>query len=195
MIHGALLVTLVALAVIVSARTMLLQEMVEHSVDEDDAAAAAALLQPDLGTSDRYASYRDPFLGGWTSIIRSQKHLKDAAETGDKLKKKWTGHVMRLNANQWTHIYDLGPKDWQTQRWKTEDKTFSARLFSAVCPCGTISLGWKGGHMKRDSITQHGLLKRGGQIALCSALLSSGGPPSSGKVSVHKMRETGRSNV
>ncbi|XP_069677850.1 uncharacterized protein [Periplaneta americana] len=48
MIHGALLVTLVALAVIVSARTMLLQEMVEHSVDEDDAAAAAALLQPDL---------------------------------------------------------------------------------------------------------------------------------------------------
>ncbi|KAJ4440311.1 hypothetical protein ANN_08450 [Periplaneta americana] len=36
--------------------------------------------------------------------IRSQTHLKDAAETADKLKKKWTGHVMRLNANRWTYI-------------------------------------------------------------------------------------------
>ncbi|KAJ4429074.1 hypothetical protein ANN_26075 [Periplaneta americana] len=36
--------------------------------------------------------------------IRSQTHLKDAAETADKLKKKWTGHVMRLNENRWTHI-------------------------------------------------------------------------------------------
>ncbi|KAJ4432245.1 hypothetical protein ANN_20861 [Periplaneta americana] len=36
--------------------------------------------------------------------IRRQTHLKDAAETADKLKKKWAGHVMRLNANRWTHI-------------------------------------------------------------------------------------------
>ncbi|KAJ4437044.1 hypothetical protein ANN_17178 [Periplaneta americana] len=36
--------------------------------------------------------------------IRSQTYLKDAAETADKLKKKWAGHVMRLNANRWIHM-------------------------------------------------------------------------------------------
>ncbi|KAJ4435154.1 hypothetical protein ANN_23730 [Periplaneta americana] len=52
----------------------------------------------------------DPDLGRWhlsvlrNADIRKQTHLKDAAETVDKLKKKWAGHVMRLNANRWTHI-------------------------------------------------------------------------------------------
>ncbi|KAJ4451930.1 hypothetical protein ANN_03411 [Periplaneta americana] len=36
--------------------------------------------------------------------IRRQTHLKDAAGTADKLKKKWARHVMRLNANRWTHM-------------------------------------------------------------------------------------------
>ncbi|KAJ4446469.1 hypothetical protein ANN_13165 [Periplaneta americana] len=35
--------------------------------------------------------------------IRSQTQLKDAAGTGEKLKKKWAGHVMRLNTNRLTH--------------------------------------------------------------------------------------------
>ncbi|KAJ4442626.1 hypothetical protein ANN_04215 [Periplaneta americana] len=54
--------------------------------------------------------------------IRSQTHLNDAAKTAEKLKKKWAGHVMRFNASWWTHPYDMRPNEWQTQRWKTEDK-------------------------------------------------------------------------
>ncbi|KAJ4438638.1 hypothetical protein ANN_14585 [Periplaneta americana] len=65
--------------------------------------------------------------------IRRQTHLKDAAETADKLKKKWAGHVMRLNENRWTHPYDMGPKDWQTQRWKTEDKV-DGRTYIKIRP-------------------------------------------------------------
>ncbi|KAJ4449358.1 hypothetical protein ANN_00756 [Periplaneta americana] len=36
--------------------------------------------------------------------ISSQTHLKDPAESADNLKKKWAGHVMRLNTNRWTYI-------------------------------------------------------------------------------------------
>ncbi|KAJ4442801.1 hypothetical protein ANN_04394 [Periplaneta americana] len=36
--------------------------------------------------------------------IRRQTHIKDAAETAGKLKKKWAGHVMRVNENRWTCI-------------------------------------------------------------------------------------------
>ncbi|KAJ4435042.1 hypothetical protein ANN_23615 [Periplaneta americana] len=39
--------------------------------------------------------------------IRSQTHIKDAAETADKLKKKWAGHVMRLNTDRCHNPDDL----------------------------------------------------------------------------------------
>ncbi|KAJ4437205.1 hypothetical protein ANN_17340 [Periplaneta americana] len=39
--------------------------------------------------------------------IRSQTHLKDAAEKPDKLKKEWSGHVMRRNENRWTRILTI----------------------------------------------------------------------------------------
>lgn len=69
--------------------------------------------------------------------IRRQTHLKDAAETADKLKKKWAGHVMRLNANRWTHILTtwdprIGKRNAgrQKTRWADELRARFGHLWS-----------------------------------------------------------------
>ncbi|KAJ4438700.1 hypothetical protein ANN_14647 [Periplaneta americana] len=71
--------------------------------------------------------------------LRSQTHLKDAAETADKLKKKWAGHVMRLNENRWTHILTtwdsrIGKRNAgrQKTRWADELRSRFGHLWSSV---------------------------------------------------------------
>ncbi|KAJ4431282.1 hypothetical protein ANN_19879 [Periplaneta americana] len=83
--------------------------------------------------------------------IRSQTHLKDAAETADKLKKKWIGHMMRLNTNRWTYIlttWDLriGKRNAGRQKTSLLSKNLKVRIYKTVilpvvlCGCETWTL-------------------------------------------------------
>ncbi|KAJ4437215.1 hypothetical protein ANN_17350 [Periplaneta americana] len=69
--------------------------------------------------------------------IRIQTHLKDTAETADKLKKKWAGYVMRFNENRWTHILTtwdprIGKRNAgrQKTRWADELRSRFSHLWS-----------------------------------------------------------------